>query len=36
MWVVCCQTGGASNFVFWIFSHVVIGMAWNFKISSKE
>jgi hypothetical protein len=37
MWVVCCQTGGASNFVFWTFSHVVvIGLVWNFKISSKE
>jgi hypothetical protein len=37
MRVVCCQTGGASNFVFWTFSHVVvIGLVWNFKISSKE
>jgi hypothetical protein len=37
MWVVCCQTGVVSNFVFWTFSYVVaIGLAWNFKISSKE
>jgi hypothetical protein len=28
MWVVCCQTGVASNFVFWTFSYVVvIGLA---------
>jgi hypothetical protein len=24
MWVVCCQTGVASNFVFWTFSYVVV------------
>jgi hypothetical protein len=36
MWVVCCQTGVASNFVFWTFSYVVvIGLAWNYNISSK-
>ena len=36
MWVVCCQTGVASNFVFWTFSYVVvIGLALNYKISSK-
>jgi hypothetical protein len=37
MWVVCCQTGVVSNFVFWTFSYVVaIGLAWNFKISSMK
>jgi hypothetical protein len=36
MWVVCCQTGVASNFVFWTFSYVVvIGLALNYIISSK-
>jgi hypothetical protein len=31
MWVVCCQTGVASNFVFWTFSYVVvIGLALNY------
>jgi len=36
MQVVFCKTGGAPNFVFWTFSHVVvIGLVWNFKISSK-
>ena len=36
MWVVCCQTGVVSKFVFWTFSYVVvIGLALNYKISSK-
>ena len=36
MWVVCCETGVASNFVFWTFSYVVvIGLALNYIISSK-
>jgi hypothetical protein len=36
MWVVCCPTGVASNFVFWTFSYVVvIALALNYKISSK-
>ena len=36
MWVVCCQTGVVSNFVFWTFSYVVvIGLALKNKTECK-